>query len=250
MNLIRLISNIIPFLFLCTFTLCAQEVAIEVDLKLTNMSKNNQADSVVVRLGSGILAVRDANTINTYTAGSGIAITNNVISANGGSSHHVGELFGGGVVFFVYDNGLHGLISGIEDLDPSSGASWYNLNTFVLNTDSAWNGAANTAAIIAAGGSPTHAAGLCDNYSHAGFTDWYLPARWELDILYSKAFILSKIFENDTDPSSSGLRQGSTNYWSSTQKNATMTWVQAGGFGHSDLLIKTDVGRVRPIRSF
>jgi len=49
---------------------------------------------------------------------------------------------------------------------------------------SLFNGAANTAAIIAAGIDAHPAAKFCVDLSIGGFTDWYLPARFELDIAY------------------------------------------------------------------
>ena len=36
--------------------------------------------------------------------------------AGGTPKHYVGELFGGGIVFFVWANGNHGLIASLDDL--------------------------------------------------------------------------------------------------------------------------------------
>jgi hypothetical protein len=41
-----------------------------------------------------------------------------------------------------------------------------------------------TTAIVSAGGAATEAAGLCDAYENDGFTDWYLPAANELELLF------------------------------------------------------------------
>jgi hypothetical protein len=62
--------------------------------------------------------------------------------------------------------------------------TWKTTNTTTVDTTSAFDGAANTAAMVTAGIADHPAAEFCVNLSIGGFTDWYLPARWELDIAY------------------------------------------------------------------
>jgi hypothetical protein len=62
--------------------------------------------------------------------------------------------------------------------------AWKTANTATAGTASAFDGAANTAAIVTAGIADHPAAQFCKNLSIGGFTDWYLPARWELEIAY------------------------------------------------------------------
>jgi hypothetical protein len=62
--------------------------------------------------------------------------------------------------------------------------AWKTANTTTANTTSDFDGAANTAAMVTAGISSHPAAEFCVNLSIGGRTDWYLPARWELDIAY------------------------------------------------------------------
>ena len=57
-------------------------------------------------------------------------------------------------------------------------------NTATTGTTSAFDGAANTAAMVTAGIADHPAAGFCVNLSIGGFTDWYLPSLFELDIAY------------------------------------------------------------------
>ena len=38
------------------------------------------------------------------------------------------------------------------------------------------------------------AALLCDEYEYDGFTDWYLPATWELNTLYNAALIINTVY--------------------------------------------------------
>jgi hypothetical protein len=58
---------------------------------------------------------------------------------------------------------------------------WKTSNTITAGTTSSFNGAANSANMNNA----SHpAAQFCENLSIGGYTDWYLPARYELDIAY------------------------------------------------------------------
>jgi hypothetical protein len=58
------------------------------------------------------------------------------------------------------------------------------VNSSTSNTDSPFDGAANTAAMVTAGIASHPAANFCVGLSIGGFSDWYLPARFELDIAY------------------------------------------------------------------
>jgi hypothetical protein len=108
----------------------------------------------------------------------------------------IGEPFGGG--FFA------GYISQTADGSPThalivapraTGATgtgytlttmltWKTANTTTTGTTSAFDGAANTAAIVTAGIADHPAAEFCINLNIGGYSDWYLPARFELDIAY------------------------------------------------------------------
>jgi hypothetical protein len=58
---------------------------------------------------------------------------------------------------------------------------WKTTNTTTTGTTSSFNGAANSANMNDA----NHpAAQFCETLSIGGYTDWYLPARYELDIAY------------------------------------------------------------------
>ena len=73
------------------------------------------------------------------------------------TAHTIGESYGGGIVFYVTTNGLHGLIA--ETQDQSSSCSWYNAQDIISTTA---------------------------NHSTAGklYTDWRLPTKYELNLLY------------------------------------------------------------------
>jgi hypothetical protein len=79
------------------------------------------------------------------------------ISAAPSTTHTIGESYGGGIVFYVTTDGLHGLIA--ETQDQSSSCSWNNAQDIISNKD---------------------------NHSTAGklYTDWRLPTKYELNLLY------------------------------------------------------------------
>lgn len=138
------------------------------------------------------------------------------------SNHYVGELFGGGIVCHVYDNGNHGIIASLADLDGGVGAAWGVSGVDAVGANSYYDGTANTAAIIAAGGLATEAAGLCDNYTAGGFTDWYLPSLYEIKLIIEHDILIDDILDNDGNPLTSGFTQEYTSvtkgsYWTSQQ---------------------------------
>jgi hypothetical protein len=62
--------------------------------------------------------------------------------------------------------------------------AWKTATTTTAGTTSTFDGRANTDAMITAGIAAHPAAQFCTGLSIGGYTDWYLPARFELDIAY------------------------------------------------------------------
>jgi hypothetical protein len=99
---------------------------------------------------------------------------------------------GVGIVFYITDNGSHGLEAapstwyGLEG-DPL--ANWSDVDTMVggdAQGTAIGTGFANSEAIIAHDGSTTIAAALCRSYNGGGLNDWFLPSRDELDEMNSQ----------------------------------------------------------------
>jgi hypothetical protein len=159
------------------------------------------------------------------------------------TTHFVGENFGGGIVFFVFDNGKHGLIAATSD--QSTGIRWNagsNLNTRA-RANGVGAGLKNTAIIIgnqAAGDGNPYAATVCNEYfvTENGVTygDWYLPSKDELNLLYLKKNMVG------------GFTNGF--YWSSTEYDQSGATALNFGIGIGDVTTKSFLARVRPIRSF
>lgn len=195
--------------------------------------------------------VAPTNGGNVDTTGTSIDFS----SITDSNSRYVGEFYGGGIVFWIALDKQHGLIASLDDLDGGSGVQWGLFETDVSNCESMIDGAANTAAIIAAGGSTNEAAGLCNSYSDGGFTDWYLPSSRELFILSSQNILIDSILNNDEDPNTNGLNQDNVSptfgrYWSSTEPNNYSAWPYYFASGYSTYFNKFNTYRVRAVRAF
>jgi hypothetical protein len=202
----------------------------------------------------------------------------------------IGEPFGGG--FFA------GYISHTADGSPTHGLivapratgatgtgytlttnlAWKTTNSDTAGTASDFDGAANTAAMVTAGIADHPAAEFCVNLSIGGYTDWYLPARYEMDIAYfnlkpstdanntdwgSNIYSVPKRDLNNTTayPTQTPLTAFNTSteafvanyHWSSTIRS-TSSWfftLQTGAQGPgnpSSGLGRTNPGRVRAFR--
>jgi hypothetical protein len=152
---------------------------------------------------------------------------------------------------------------------------WKTTNTTTAGTTSPFDGASNTAAMVTDGIGAHPAANFCTGLSIGGYTDWYLPARYELDIAYEN--LKSTTDNNNTswginpysvpertvnrtsgDPSktsiaafqSGGAEAFVANYhWSSTEASATIAWkLGLDGGAHFNGSSKFGTNRVRAFR--
>jgi hypothetical protein len=126
--------------------------------------------------------------------------------------HTIGEAYGGGVVFYVYDGGQHGLIA--DNSSTITFTQWNNGSFSTTNAvrDNVFAGKFNTERIIINQSAGNYAAQYCANFNGGGYSDWYLPSKYELNLLYEQKAVLGWV-------SSSG-------YWSSTEFNADYAWMQ------------------------
>jgi hypothetical protein len=178
---------------------------------------------------------------NVIVTGSGTETDPYIINEK---SHYVGENYGGGIVFYVYDSGRHGLIAAKTDLDLS--IEWYNGIKRYTNTtgDGIDAGEMNTALIIAlqTNDNPmgVFAAKICADYSvtvgGVTYGDWYLPSKLELSLLYSQKSVIGEITNSF--------------YWSSTEFSSVSAWCQNFLNGIQSNLNKSNPYSVRAIRSF
>jgi hypothetical protein len=102
-----------------------------------------------------------------------------------------GGFFAGYISHNADGNPTHALIVAPRATGATGGGytlttmlAWKPANNATAGADSTFDGAANTAAMVTAGIAAHPAANFCKNLSIGGFTDWYLPAVYELDIAY------------------------------------------------------------------
>ena len=132
----------------------------------------------------------------------------------------IGQKAFGGVVFWVDPTGKSALIA--EEFDLPNAFPWEEtyrtLGTFA---DGVTIGLANTQSIKQQTSTSLIAATACTTSSTASYTDWYLPSRTELSLLYQQK--VAGIVTNFAAP------EDSTAYWSSTEHDGR----DFGGGGYS-----------------
>jgi hypothetical protein len=196
----------------------------------------------------------------------------------------IGEPFGGGyfagyISHTADGNPTHALIVAPRangatgtGYTLTTNLTWKTANTTTADTTSSFDGAANTAAMVTAGIGDHLAAEFCVNLSIGGYTDWYLPSRYELDIAYfnlkpgttanntnwgTNIYAVPQRNSNWTAayPTQTALTAFNTsteafvaaNHWSSTELNAN-GWLLNFNDGTQFFLGKTVLNRVRAFR--
>ena len=167
------------------------------------------------------------------------------------ATHSIGESFGGGIIFYVWDNGRHGLIAATSNLSfgGTTGFTWGPTANYVMAIRNGINaGMSNTERIIMKQGAGigNYAAMVAAHYAFGGngwggYGDWYLPSIYELQLLFKQ--------KSDTR-----LNFSNTTYvWSSTEaddKTAyTLNFFSTGGTVQAEPK-NLNPRSVRAIRSF
>jgi hypothetical protein len=162
----------------------------------------------------------------------------------GFTARSVGDDYGGGIVFYVYDNGLHGLIAATTDQNGLATIQWGTSATPTNAVRDGINaGKNNTELIIGKIGAGAYAADTCASYKNGFntgypdiFGDWYLPSSVELDTLYSKRTTVG------------GFTTGT--YWSSTESSTANAMCKNFSSAANSSQPKTNTYYVRAIRAF
>ena len=174
-------------------------------------------------------------------------------TVNQAPPQQVGDFRDGGVVFYIFQSGdpgyvageTHGLVCAVEN--QSSGAEWGCNGTSISGAGSngIGSGADNTSAILASCLQSGIAAELCDNYTGGGYSDWFLPSKDELDLMYQ-----NKTTIDATAGANEGSGFGGVYYWSSTEGNNNEAWSQVFGDFDQCNCFKGIPFSVRAVRAF
>jgi hypothetical protein len=197
----------------------------------------------------------------------------------------IGEEFGGGyfagyISHTADGNPTHALIVAPRATGATgtgytltTNLAWKTANTTTTGTTSSFDGAANTAAMVTAGIAGHSAANFCVGLSIGGYSDWYLPSRYELDIAYfnlkptttanstswgTNVYAVPQRNSNWSAayPTQTSLTTFNTsaeafvadNHWSSTEHFATNAWFLVLFSGFQNSSSKTFGNRVRAFR--
>lgn len=156
----------------------------------------------------------------------------------------IGKIYQGGLIFYVDDTGEHGLIAATSD--QSTGIRWDNGASITTGATATavGTGQANTNKIIKAQGAGAYAAKLTANLVLGSYSDWFLPSKDELDLMFKNigpgaAAPLTNI----------GGFAYLHNYWSSSEDNGG-AWDQHFGTGQPSFSSKDNTFSVRAVRAF
>ena len=149
-------------------------------------------------------------------------------------AYAVGQALQGGVIASLDGSGQPALIA--PAADNAIIALWAGVYQ-TTGATSITDGATNTLMIAAApGASASHAAGVCDQSTDGGYSDWFLPAQDQLNTLYANQAAIGGF--------------AAVFYWSSTEDSISNAWVKSFGTGTALSGLKDQLLRVRCVRQY
>ncbi|NUM31959.1 MAG: DUF1566 domain-containing protein [Bacteroidetes bacterium] len=150
----------------------------------------------------------------------------------------LGQTHEGGIIFFIEDNGKHGLIA--ASTDQHTNIQWCTGSCLATNATATalGTGKTNTQTIVSINKTGNHAAAICDKLVHNGFDDWFLPSKDELNFLF---------IQKEAGRIGNFLAE---EYWSSTEDDKDRAWHQHMGNGSTHNEVKVNAACIRAIRAF
>ena len=148
----------------------------------------------------------------------------------------------GGLIFYVKEGGFSDGWMYLEAApsDQSTSAVWgcYGVSISGADGTAVGTGEQNTIDIEAGCTTPGTAADICANLSLGGYSDWFLPSKDELNLMYTNLKVAGV----------GGFAE--EGYWSSSEFSAYGAWGQHINDGSQEASGKYGTYRVRAIRAF
>lgn len=158
----------------------------------------------------------------------------------------IGDTHQGGIIFYLDVSGCHGLIA--TPTDQSTGIQWVigdYIDTYAYG-NGVGAGEGNTYGITRWQGecSSCNASALCEDLFSESYSDWYLPSKYELNLMYKNI------------GQGNALRLGNIGdfseaaYWSSTEYDSDIACYQHFSDGYQGFIDKQFPAYVRAVRAF
>jgi len=156
----------------------------------------------------------------------------------------IGDEYAGGIIFYL-DNDDGGLVCAKTDQNGGNGIQWSEAphdNLTGATGIAVGTGQANTNKIVAnEGTSVNYAARICDELDLEGYTDWFLPSKEELNLMYGNL--------HKATPSIGNFQVEF--YWNSTENDEGDAWLQEfNNEGGQYYNAKGSEFKVRAVRTF
>ena len=206
-----------------TYTLVSADAANTITVTITYTDGKGFIESVTSAATPSITLPPDSITVSFSVAGVG--------SGNDTTGYVLGS-FSDGQKMYVAPKSTETTLSWGANIATIRGTTYVN------------HGLSNTNTLAGFGQTAHPAAYYCKNLTTGGYNTWYLPAKNELNTLYSNKsktpFVTANSFAAVTYP----------NYWSSTENNGNYAWYQnlSNGTQDSTNSNKTGAFYVRAVR--
>jgi hypothetical protein len=186
-------------------------------------------------------------------------------------SAYEGGFYAGAISTTADGVATHYLVVGPLSTAQATGVQWKTTNTTTAGTSSVIDGPTNSLNMNDA----SHpAAQFCEGLTIGGFSDWYMPAKNELEVCYFNLKPTTTSNNTSSGTNTNAVPSRGSNYtsgtpaqtaaaafqsggsetfiadvyWSSTENAATTAWLQSFGYGQQFSFSKIYSGRVRAIR--
>jgi hypothetical protein len=191
-----------------------------------------------------ITNIQAASMIGTLLVGMGVLLSGNTFAVDkpkspppAGGPYQISSTGpAGGIVFYITNGGFKGLEA--APVDQSNGIIWgcYGIDIAGAYGTAVGTGDANTAAIVNGCREPNFAAKVAADYTYNGYSDWFLPSKDELDLLYQQRNVVGGFTNNS--------------YWSSTENDIYGAWNKNFNNGAQYGYLKNPMLPVRAVRNF